>query len=135
MKESHEKDQASHLGPESCEAVREGRREVLTGENAGEPLSRERKTPELPTLLSEAEVNTPVHNKASARESRRGRRPSACMDTSWTGTGRSQSSPEADGPLERGAKVKDPTASMHGSGKSDEAVVVRSSRTIRAHRR
>lgn len=45
------------------------------------------------------------------------------MDTSWTGTGRSQDSPGADGPLERGAKADGRTAPMHGPGKSDEAIV------------
>lgn len=123
MKESDEKDPASHLGPESCEAARKGCREVLTGESAGEPLSREITHPELPTLLSEAEGHTPTSDKARTKETRRGRRPSACTDTSWTGTGRSLSSPAVDGPQERGAKVNDPTAPMHGPGKSDEAVV------------
>ena len=61
MKESYEKDVASHLGPESCAAVRKDSREVLIGENAGEPLSREIKIPELPTLLSEAEGHS-VHD-------------------------------------------------------------------------
>ena len=58
MKELHKKDLASHLDPESCEEACKGLREVLTGENAGEPLSREIRTPEMPTLLSEAEGNT-----------------------------------------------------------------------------
>jgi RNA-directed DNA polymerase len=123
MKESYEKDEASHLGPKSCGAVRKDSHEVLTGESAGEPLSREIQSSELPTLLSEAEGNTPGHDKARAQEIRRGRRPSACTDTSWTGTVRSQNSPEAGGISERGAKVHDPTAPMYGFGKSDEAIV------------
>ena len=32
---------ASHIGPESCGAAREGRDEALTGERAGRPLSRD----------------------------------------------------------------------------------------------
>ena len=43
MKESHSEDQASHAGPESCEGVREGALEALTGEPAGraiEPRNR-----------------------------------------------------------------------------------------------
>ena len=32
---------ASHIGPESCGAGREGRFEALTGERAGRPLSRD----------------------------------------------------------------------------------------------
>ena len=123
MKKSHEKGRAGHLGPESCADIREDGREVLTGESAGEPLSREIATPEMPTPLWCAEGNTPQRAKASAKGIRRGRRPSACMDSSWAGTERSRNPSEADGPLERGAKVKDQTASMHGSGKSDEAIV------------
>lgn len=33
---------AIHIGPESCAGSREADREVLTGEHAGQPLSRER---------------------------------------------------------------------------------------------
>ena len=32
---------ASHIGPESCAGSREGAGEALTGERAGQPLSRE----------------------------------------------------------------------------------------------
>lgn len=125
MKESHKKDPASHLDPESCGAAREDSSEVLTGKNAGEVVSREITTPEMLTLLSEAEGNTPVRAMASAEEIRRGRRPSACMDTACTGTGRSQDPPGTDGLPERGAKVHDLTVPMHGPGKSDEAVVAK----------
>ena len=38
MKESHSEDQASHAGPESCEGVREGALEALTGEPAGRAI-------------------------------------------------------------------------------------------------
>ena len=33
---------ANHSGPESCAGIREGVSEALTGERAGQPLSRER---------------------------------------------------------------------------------------------
>ena len=42
MKESYGEGVASHTGPESCVAVREGGREALTGERAGRVFSRER---------------------------------------------------------------------------------------------
>ncbi len=42
MKESYGEGVASHTGPESCAAVREGGSEALTGEQAGRVLSRER---------------------------------------------------------------------------------------------
>ena len=38
MKESHSEDLASHAGPESCEGVREGALEALTGEPAGRAI-------------------------------------------------------------------------------------------------
>src|ERR1700674_2788185 len=41
MKESYGEGRASHTGPESCAAVREGEREALTGGRAGRVLSRE----------------------------------------------------------------------------------------------
>ena len=41
MKESYGEGVASHTGPESCAAVREGGSEALTGEGAGRVLSRE----------------------------------------------------------------------------------------------
>jgi len=42
MKESYECVLATHIGPESCGAAREGRAEALTGERAGRVSSRER---------------------------------------------------------------------------------------------
>ena len=41
MKESYGEGVATHTGPESCAAAREGGREALTGERAGRVLSRE----------------------------------------------------------------------------------------------
>src|SRR6266851_2929444 len=40
MKESYESGSATHIGPESCGAAREGGVEALTGECAGRALSR-----------------------------------------------------------------------------------------------
>jgi hypothetical protein len=42
MQEPHDEGVATHIGPESCAAVREGRGEALTGVRAGQPLSREK---------------------------------------------------------------------------------------------
>jgi hypothetical protein len=42
MKESYECEIATHIGPESCGAAREGGVEALTGERAGRVYSRER---------------------------------------------------------------------------------------------
>jgi hypothetical protein len=42
MKKSHERGLATHIGPESCGAAREGGVEALTGERTGRVISRER---------------------------------------------------------------------------------------------
>lgn len=42
MKVSYGKELATHTGPESCGAAREGGAEALTGERAGRVFSRER---------------------------------------------------------------------------------------------
>ena len=42
MKESYGEGLATHTGPESCGAAREGGAEALTGEGAGRVFSRER---------------------------------------------------------------------------------------------
>ena len=55
MKVRHRKGVASHPDPESCGVAREGGIEALTGESAGQPLSRVIKQSGVPTLLSEAE--------------------------------------------------------------------------------
>ena len=55
MKVRHRKGIANHPGPESCGGAREGVVEALTGESAGQPLSREIRQFGAPTLLSEAQ--------------------------------------------------------------------------------
>src|SRR5436305_12401951 len=42
MKKSHERGVATHIGPESCRAAREGGVEALTAERAGRVFSRVR---------------------------------------------------------------------------------------------
>jgi RNA-directed DNA polymerase len=58
MKVRYGKGVATHPGPESCGGAREGVAEALTGEAAGQPLSREIGIAGAPTLLSYAEGNT-----------------------------------------------------------------------------
>ena len=55
MKVRHRKGVANHPGPESCGGARECAVEALTGEGAGQPLSREIRQSGAPTLLCEAE--------------------------------------------------------------------------------
>src|ERR1700686_842026 len=123
MKELYRKDPASHSGPESCDADREDCSEALTGEDAGEVLSHEIREPVMPTPLSEAEGNSPQIDKARDVGKRRGRRPSACEETSWNGTGRSQHSGERDGEPQRAEKIARSEPAMDGVGKSEQAIV------------
>lgn len=58
MKVRYRKGIANHPDPESCGGACEGVVEALTGESAGQPLSREIKQSGAPTLLSEAEGHT-----------------------------------------------------------------------------
>jgi len=124
MKESYGKDLASYPDPESCGVVRKDGSETLTGASAGEVLSHEISSPGMPTLLSEAEGNSALADKARPMRHRRGRRPSACTETSWIGTGRPQDpAPASDGEAQRVVKAARPKTTMHGSGESEQAVV------------
>ena len=58
MKVRYRKGIANHPDPESCGGAREDAIEALTGESAGQPLSREIRQSGAPTLLSEAEGHT-----------------------------------------------------------------------------
>jgi hypothetical protein len=60
MQESNIEGIANHDVPESCADAREGGGEALTGVRTGEVLSREIRHFRAPTLLTEAEGNTPV---------------------------------------------------------------------------
>jgi hypothetical protein len=75
--------------PESCVHSREAVGEALTGAGAGRVLSREKKLFRVPTLLAKAEGNTCDTASARWNVARRGRRPRARTEPSWTGTGRS----------------------------------------------
>lgn len=124
MKESDRKDEANHPGPESCGGIRKGASEALTGESTGEVLSPEINELRSPTLLSEAEGNTETPDMVRESPDRRGRRPSACVDVSRAGTGRSHSSPQPeDREGERVEKAQSHESAMHGCGKSEVGVV------------
>ena len=83
MQKSYECEVATHIGPESCGATREGGDEALTGERAGRVLSRES------TLLRDAdavEVSGRPHRAHRYREvclsPARSETPSTYADTS-----------------------------------------------------
>jgi hypothetical protein len=69
------KEVANHVGPESCVAHREVRREALTGVRTGQPLSHDRVDIPGADAVQVAEGNMSERAIASARITRRGRRP------------------------------------------------------------
>lgn len=99
--------------------IREGVPEALTRVSTGGVLSHEINLNRLPKLLSEAEGNATVRDNASGPGNRRGRRPSASVDVSRAGTGRSRSSLDEDGNPERAAKLQSRDAARYGCGKSE----------------
>ena len=66
---------AIHIGPEPCAVVREGGGEASVGVRIGQPLSRERTVVPGADAVLTAEGNTGGRDIASARSTRRGRRP------------------------------------------------------------
>ena len=85
-----------HIGPESCAVAREGLSEALTGERIGQPLSRESLKISGADVVAFTEGNMDGRVSASARPTRRGRRPWHVLMLFGTGTGRSRVWP-ADG--------------------------------------
>jgi hypothetical protein len=98
MKESNVEGVATHDGPESYAAAREGGGEALTGVRAGRVLSREIRSTRAPTLLSEAEGHMLVVVIARRRAALRGRRPLARAESPCARTGRSPSCPRRMAP-------------------------------------
>ena len=66
---------AIRIGPEPCVGIREGDGEASAGERIGQPLSRESKIVPGADVFSITEGNTDGRVIASARPTRRGRRP------------------------------------------------------------
>ncbi len=66
---------ANHTGPESCAVYREVCGEALTGERAGQPLSRETFLIQDADVVAKTEGKTFGRDIASARAVLRGRRP------------------------------------------------------------
>ena len=61
MKESYECELATHIGPGSCGAAREGGVEALTGESAGRVFSRVRNSLRDADAVGESGRPHPVH--------------------------------------------------------------------------
>src|SRR5690242_13703017 len=66
---------AIHTGPKPCVGTREGAGEASVGESVGQPLSRESKIVPGAHVVIITEGNMDGHVIASARPTRRGRRP------------------------------------------------------------
>ena len=66
---------ANHTGPEPCGRAREDTVEASAGERIGQPLSRDRRIVPGADAVASAEGNTHGCANASARATRRGRRP------------------------------------------------------------
>ena len=75
MQVPHGEGVAIHTGPEPCVGIREDAGEALTGERIGQPLSRENLTIPGADVFEITEGNMDGRDSASARPTRRGRRP------------------------------------------------------------
>jgi len=93
MKEPHIEGLATHDGPESCAAAREGAGEVFDRGTRGRGIEPRNQSFRTPTLLSEAEGNTGHIAIARCGPVLRGRRPTARAEPLCARTGRSLGCP------------------------------------------
>src|SRR5271157_1118575 len=83
MKESYECEVATHIGPESCGATREGGVEALTGERAGRVFSRVSKLLRDADAVGESGRPHPVHRYREVQRSpAQSQTPCTCGNTS-----------------------------------------------------
>jgi hypothetical protein len=75
VKVHHDEGVATHIDPEPCAGIREDDGEASVGERTGQPLSRENWTNPGADAVDNAEGDTGGCVTASARATRRGRRP------------------------------------------------------------
>jgi hypothetical protein len=107
MEKSYESGSATHIGPESCGAAREGGVEALTGERAGRVLSRVRRLLRDADAVGESGRLHRVHRKREVYQSpARSETPCTYVDTSL-GNREIPSSPKAAVALGRIGKSKD----------------------------
>jgi hypothetical protein len=107
MKESYECEVATHIGPESCGAAREGGVEALTRECAGRVFSRVRSSLRDADAVGESGRPHPMHRYREAQRSpARSETPSTYGNTS-RGNREIPSSPKTAVALGRIGKSKD----------------------------
>jgi hypothetical protein len=107
---------AIHIGPESCAGGREAVREALTGERAGQPLSRENDAFRVPTFFLCAEGNTSRLDPTWSETL-------ACRDAPCTGTGRPRDWPEWHATTGPHRESEEPKPMMNRPEESDPVVV------------
>ena len=93
MKVPYDEGLATHIGPESCVYSCKTVIEALTGESAGQVLSRESSSLEASTMSKRSEDKTEYTGIARCILASRGLRPCARTEASRTGTGRSHVRP------------------------------------------
>ncbi len=107
MQESYGEGVATHTGPESCAAAREGGGEALTGERAGRVYSRESRPLRDADAVEEGGRPHPARRDRKARRSP-ARSETPCMSEHTSRENReSPWSPVADGATGRIGKSKD----------------------------
>jgi hypothetical protein len=106
------------MAPSHASASRKGGGEALTGGVQAWLLSSEITSSGLPTLWSEGEGHTIRRVIASGVSNPRSLRPSACTQTLYTETGRSQKRPSVIQQTVRSGKARGRPPDMHATGKS-----------------
>src|SRR5580692_9377532 len=119
----HDEGVAIHIGPESCAGGREAVREALTGECAGQPLSREKADIPGADAVRYAEGHTKGRAIASSPTTRRGRRPWHVQTLFVREPGGLVVDQGGTPPLVPHREGEEPKPMMHGHEKSDPAIV------------
>ena len=123
MKEPHKKGVATHLGPESCADGRKIVGEALTGESAGQPLSSEITSANVPTLYGDGEGHT---QDSAPRELFDDVAESETLSTrgnSLSGNRETPAVPSTDGDEGRSEEAFGSASGMHAAGESDNLIV------------
>jgi RNA-directed DNA polymerase len=107
MKESYDCDLATHIGPESCGAAREGGVEALTRERAGRVFSRVRTSLRDADAVGESGRPHPVHRYREVQWSPARSETPCTYGSTARGNREVPGLPKAEGALGRIGKSKD----------------------------
>ena len=126
MKELYNEGIVNHIGPESCAGGGNVMGEALTGVHAGWVLSRERFNGSGRRCRWQGRKTISATSlRRDVSRAPRGRRPHARMEALRTRTGISHEPTLQDGDKVRTVNPKGNTTVMHGYGKSDNLIVLR----------